>query len=316
MKYVKKFEDIKWGSKSWNKKSGTNYLQNIQEAIKKINVHGINFRDNPTTYEIECSSPININVPIDGYVMSYIKISKERLGSMFLILHILFNEDSIFEKILNLKKDNNNGSYLGRNYIHFFIGDQNISERGYTSNWRFSNNRDNNEEDITMKSELRIKHEQLSELSVENIVKLINESIDDIINIDFKEIQRAADIILKDEELKNNKHKEFKDKVEGIADYLIELEDISNSNNKIINKDSVLLIYNIDGIKIKQSDATTAKLVINDKLLEIMNVIKTFKKRVEKEINGIDIQSHFKENQVTIELSMSNPDADDNIYEN
>ncbi len=106
----------------------------------------------------------------------------------------------------------------------------------------------------------------------------------------------------KSEKEYSNKVSNLKDKIEEISDCLIDLEEMSTKHDIEFKDEMAILTYDISGIEIDESDNKTARLVINDTLIDIMATIKTFKKRIEKEIQGVIVKSSFSENKIKIKI--------------
>lgn len=131
------------------------------------------------------------------------------------------------------------------------------------------------------------------ESSVEDIRELLTSMFNKLLKIDFKEIQETINKLeaqrlerkrIQDEH--DNKLLDLKNKLDELSDYLVDLEEMSTKYNKEFDDDKIILTYEIPGIKVGKSDNETAKLIINDVILNIMTSIKTFTKRAEKEIQG------------------------------
>ena len=133
------------------------------------------------------------------------------------------------------------------------------------------------------------------------------------------ELNIKCDELIEKHNKKKQKEKELESQIEEIKDYLIHLEDMSkNSNTKMqhgatytsnAKNGVVTLLYVIDGIQVEDTNFgrsenhtfKEAKLILNDKLLEVMSILNTFKKRFE---NDYFIRIHFKTNIVKIIITL------------
>lgn len=158
---------------------------------------------------------------------------------------------------------------------------------------------------IIIESCIGITHED----TMDDMKRYIESSIDDIVNIDQEDIKKDLDTIKKSQIEKkkseteySNKVNNLKDKIEEISDCLIDLEEMSIKHDMEFEDEMAILTYDISGIEIDESDNKTARLVINDTLIDIMTIIKTFKKRIEKEIQGVIVKSSFSKDKIKIKI--------------
>lgn len=293
MKYVKTFEELNWKFKSpkniisgivkelnpFDKNKKLN--KKIDEAIKKINIHRLNFTKkdtrNPNSSQILYSSIIDLQINIPGYIRSELIITKHFESEYLNIdLHMKFKTD------------------LSPTFFRL-----NKNEKPYTYQIQ------SKELLIEISNCINITNES----SIDEINRNVTESINNIININQEEIKKDIDMIKRSQIEKDKSEKEYsnkvtnlKDKIEEISDCLIELEEMSTKHDMEFKDEMAILTYDIPGIEIDESDNKTARLVINDTLIDIMATIKTFKKRIENEIQGVIVKSSFSENKIKIKI--------------
>lgn len=293
MKYVKTFEELNWKFKSpkniisgivkelnpFDKNKKLN--KKIDEAIKKINIHRLNFTKkdtrNPNSSQILYSSIIDLQINIPGYIRSELIITKHFESEYLKIdLHMKFKTD------------------LSPTFFRL-----NKNEKTYTYQIQ------SKELLIEISNCINITNES----SIDEINRNVTESINNIINIDQEEMKKDIDMIKRSQIEKDKSEKEYsnkvtnlKDKIEEISDCLIDLEEMSTKHDIEFKDEMAILTYDIPGIKIDESDNKTARLVINDTLIDIMATIKTFKKRIENEIQGVIVKSSFSENKIKIKI--------------
>ena len=137
--------------------------------------------------------------------------------------------------------------------------------------------------------------------------------IKDIIKVDVERLKKDIDELKSDKEEKDrikdeylNKLANLKNRMDEISDYLVGLEDMCHKHNKEFNDDGIILTYDIPGIKVSGSDSS-AILYINDTMVKVMDTIKSFTKRAEKEIKECEVIYWFKENKLIIKLFIENP---------
>jgi hypothetical protein len=291
MKYVKTFEELNWKFKSpknivsgivkelnpFDKNKKLN--KKIDQAIKKINIHGLNFTKKENSSQILYSSIIDLQINIPGYIHSELFISR--------------HFESNYLKIeLDMKFNTNLSSAYSR-----------LNRNGISYVYYVQSNSKNLK--IIIESCIGITHED----TMDDMKRYIESSIDDIVNIDQEDIKKDLDTIKKSQIEKkkseteySNKVNNLKDKIEEISDCLIDLEEMSIKHDMEFEDEMAILTYDISGIEIDESDNKTARLVINDTLIDIMTIIKTFKKRIEKEIQGVIVKSSFSKDKIKIKI--------------
>ena len=296
MKYVKTYEG--WWFKKKKKKEIVNTIpdpinplidlrQKIDDALSKIHINGSNFVDVDHKGDpyVRYTSKIDLKVPIEGYIDTKLQLKRDH-NRVNLYLSMLFDINSTVGNISDCRK---HGSYVfSRNAMHDICTiSTGISDV------------------IDYKS------------SVEDIRGLLTSMFNNLLNIDFKEIQETIDKLeskrlerkrIQDEH--DNKLLDLKNKLDELSDYLVDLEEMSTKYNKEFDDGKIILTYEIPGINVGKSDNDTAKLIINDVILNIMASIKTFTKRAEKEIQGTIVKSYFSTDKVTIKISIPSDEGE------
>ncbi len=289
MKYVKTFEELNWKFKSpknivsgivkelnpFDKNKKLN--KKIDEAIKKINIHRLNFTKKENSNQILYSSIIDLQINIPGYISSKLYVNK-RFESSYIKIDLLMKfKTDLLPTSFRLNKN----------------------ETPYT--YRI----ESKELLIEISNCINITNE----ISIDEINRNVIETINNIVNIDQEEMKKDIDMIKRSQIEKDKSEKEYsnkvsnlKDKIEEISDCLIDLEEMSTKHDIEFKDEMAILTYDISGIEIDESDNKTARLVINDTLIDIMATIKTFKKRIEKEIQGVIVKSSFSENKIKIKI--------------
>jgi len=158
-----------------------------------------------------------------------------------------------------------------------------------------------------------ISHDIDYEWKVIDIQRIVSTMIKDIIKVDVERLKKDIDELKSDKEEKDrikdeylNKLANLKNRMDEISDYLVGLEDMCHKHNKEFNDDGIILTYDIPGIKVSGSDSS-AILYINDTMVKVMDTIKSFTKRAEKEIKECEVIYWFKENKLIIKLFIENP---------
>lgn len=309
MKYVKTFEG--WFKKLKPSKEVVNstaedeedrkekeFNKKIDEALSEIHIHGLNFiiqensnprkntRNHGRIQPIKYISEVDLEVPIEGYIDTKIQVRKSDFerrdydNELKLMILMSFDPNST---VANISDDKFHGEYSFNKNV---IQDKCTISR--------------NEFDLINYAS-----------SVEDIREKLISMINKLINIDFKEIQKNIDK-LEEERIKKKRIEDeyiskllnLKSKLDDISDYLIDLEEMSTEYNKEFKDGKIILTYDIPGINVGKSDNDTAKLIINNVILNVMSIIKTFTKRAEKEIEGVIVKSNFSINKIIIKLSI------------
>lgn len=302
MNHLMKYEELEW--KDINPFDKDKILTNkFKKAISKINISGVNLlkgKESNKQFETYISK-ISLDTKIDGCKSIELIITKFQLpnASIKCSLFFTFNNDKLL-KILN----------SGRHYIP--------CECGFVPKInRYKSNKDICS--LTIGNNFIISDQS----TVDDLIKFTSDKIKELLNVDWKKIKNSIDKGCleideerkKDEEI-NKKRQSITSKSDEISDLLIDLEDMSKSHKKEVNGDIINFIYEIPGIKVEETNYSSgygrnveftndiAKLVLTKELIDVMNAIEAFKKRLKDEAQDSEIKVHLKNDLVMIILTL------------
>ena len=93
----------------------------------------------------------------------------------------------------------------------------------------------------------------------------------------------------------------FKNNIEFIEDCFVDLEEMSSNHTKKVERDNILLTYNINGIKRKDN-----KFIHTKELFDVIQIINTAKIRIERKFK-CEVKFEFSKNSVIIHIFLLLP---------
>lgn len=308
MNHLMKYEELKWKDINPFDKDKVS-TRKYNNAVPKVNINGVKLekvKESNKRYNTY-TSKLDLNVPIKGYKSATIYTTKEENDEYIrYTLQLTFDKSSLVYKILS--GGTNFISYDMSVRIDRIASDQNLC------NLIFSNST-----------------EILTKYTVDQITKIITTDIKDILNQDWKKVKESIDEQCAKIDEQSKKSEEIKKKrqtitsrVDEITDLLIDLEDMSKSHKNKINGDTIEFIYEIPGIKVEETEFSeytsysryvsftndTAKFVLTKELIDAMNAIEAFKKRLQDETQDSEIKVHLKNNLVMVILTLPRNERD------
>ncbi len=326
MNHLKKFEEIEWKKfLSKFKRKVSDIIESEEEkfikAVSMINIDGINFKRVEETNKIYTtfqSDVKNINVPLDGYVKSELWITKGEHNSYIRTsLYFYFEKGSLVYKIATAHPKpgpvatNEQAKLLEHIHVVRSGDDIGLCRIGFFKYFEFH--------DIHNLNPLQQHFFNAGAVidinaTIVEISQRIVDNINSLTNQDWDELKSNLEEICKIVDKNDKKNREYKGKwdelVENsdeISDLLIHLEEMSKSHEKKIGHGVISFRYEIPGIRVEPStyigaqDDTKSKFSLNSELIEVMEIIRTFKKRLNDKIGGdVKVEMHFENNFVNV----------------
>lgn len=311
MNHLKKFEEAFWKKaiKNINPFDKERELQSkfekIFDEIKIPEISNIEKIKNPASltykfdYKINNSKIENISISVDKEVNeSFIRIG----------INMYLKDHDVINKI----RGYNSGYQVRVNDRRFNISFQKVDLRINPSSsiyWWES-------KELPV-GEIFPAKRKYSSQDLDTIIDKIKEEVEEKkLNAILDAIDKLSiecDLRTEERTKKGQRSKSLEEKADEVSDYLIDLEDMSTLHNVSVGVGRITLSYNIKGIQVEKTEFSQtsnhdyqsishtfdeAKLILTDKLLEIMGIIKTFKKRFNTD--NLIVKIYFKTDLITI----------------
>lgn len=331
MNHLRKYEELHWADinpfdkdKVLNKK----YI----DAISKVNINGIKLEKSKENEKYTYTSKVdNLNIPIKGYKHAIIYVTKPdwHPTKIECKLQLIFDKSSPVFKILSIIPSNTNLSY---------IEEDNGTKTAYISRVYLpadANSRYRHPDGNLCSLVFSNSTETLYNHKVDQITTTITSGIKDILNQDWKKVKDAVDRKSLEADEKNNKTEEINKKrqtitsnVDEISDLLIDIEGMSKKHSSKVNGDTIEFMYEVPGIKVEETHFSkyvglsrnvsftndTAKMILTKELIDVMNAIEAFKKRLRNEVHDSEIKVHLKNDLVMIIIELPKKEENSPMY--